>query len=250
MPKVGILNNDRRVKSGVCLTALLVLIAIAFDQSWADSQQIGIEVRYSVIYGDLQIGKSVRTVVNGNDGYAYAEHRVQVSGLLRLLGEESFTQRSILRFDGNEVFPVSFKVTNDSGNVVADAQFNWEEQTVVLGNGNIIEMPEHRILDWESWYVAMITSRTEDLESQRVTIVEQDKLRTYEYQGAQPDQLEFKGETVDTIRIKMQDVNNNRRSYVFWISPQLHNVPIRIDKVKKSQKISFVAKSFNWVYSE
>ncbi len=250
MPNFSRLNAECRVKSAACLIASLILVAVSFNQLWAESKPIGIEVRYSVVYGDLEIGKSVRTVVNGNDGFAYAVHSLQVSGLLRLLGEESYTQRSAFRFQGNKVMPIAFKVTNESNNEIANGEFNWDIQTVTLGNGNIIDMPEHEILDWESWYVAMIIARTEDLEKQRVTIVEQERLRTYDYQGAQPDQLEFRGEAVNTIRIKMQDVNDGRRSYVVWISPQLHNIPVRIDKVKKGQRVSFVAKSFDWVYPE
>ncbi len=249
VPK-GNSNAEYRIKSVVCLIASLVLFALSYNHSWAESQPIGIEVRYSIVYGDLEIGKSFRTVVNGNDGFGYAEHRVQVSGLLRLLGEDSYTQRSAFQFRGSEVIPITFKVTNESNSEIANGDFNWDDQTVVLGNGTVIDMPEHRILDWESWYVAMIIARTEHLENQRVTIVEQERLRTYVYQDAQPDQLEFRGEAVDTIRIKMQDVNDGRRSYVVWISPHLHNIPVRIDKVKKTQRISFVAKSFDWVYPE
>ncbi len=250
LPKVDRLNAQCRIKTAVSLIVSLVLTAYFFNQSWAETQPIGIEVRYSIVYGDLEIGKSVRTVVNGNDGSAYAEHHVKVSGLLRLLGEDSYTQRSAFQFRGSEVIPIAFKVTNESNNEIANGEFNWDDQTVVLGNGTVVDMPGHQILDWESWYVAMIIAHTEYLENQRVTIVEQERLRTYVYQDARPDQLEFRGEAVDTIRIKMQDVNDGRRSYVVWISPQLHNIPVRIDKVKKSQRISFVAKSFDWVYSE
>ncbi|MDE0309397.1 MAG: DUF3108 domain-containing protein [Acidiferrobacterales bacterium] len=248
--KNGMFQSALYVKSTMCLIVLSILTAVTLDQPQAETQPIGIKVRFAVLYGDLKIGESIRTVVNGNDGYTYAEHRVQVGGLLRLLGEESYTQESTFQFHGTEVVPIQFKVMDESKNEVANGQFNWDDRTVVFGNGTTIDMPEHRILDWESWYVTMINSQTRDLESQRVTVVENNRVRTYEYQDVQPEQIDFQGETVDTIRIKLQDVNDGRRSYDVWISPQVLNLPLRIDKIKKSQRISFVARSFDWVYSK
>ena len=232
------------------LFALAVLISVLSMQASAESERIGIEISYSVRFGDVEIGKSVRTVVNGNDGYAYAKHKVSVGPLLKLLGEDSYTQISGFRFVDGAVMPVAFEVTNESGKEIASAKFDWANQKILFGNGNNIDMPELTVLDWESWYVSLILTPTERLQNQRATIVEQNRIKTYEYQSAIPRQTQFKGDTVDTVTIKMQDVNDGRRSYVVWIYPQLNNIPVRIDKIKKNQQISFVATSFDWVYSE
>ena len=48
----------------------------------------------------------------------------------------------------------------------------------------------------------------------------------------------------------MQDVDSKTRKYVVWVYPELHNVPIRIDKIKKGQVVSFIATLFEFVYPE
>ena len=232
------------------LLVLAVLISVPSMQASAESQPIGIEISYSVRFGDLEIGESVRTVVNGNDGHAYAEHKVSVGALLKFLGEDSYTQNSSFKFVDGTVIPVSFQVTNESGNEIAVAKFDWVNQKIVFGNGNSVDMPKRPVLDWESWYVSLMLTPTEELQNQRTTIVEQNRIKTYDYQAATPGQTQFKGDTVDTVTIKMQDINDGRRSYVVWIYPQLHNIPVRIDKIKQNQQISFVATSFDWVYPE
>ena len=111
-------------------------------------------------------------------------------------------------------------------------------------------MPDHQVLDWESWFVSLAVSDLDALEGKYVTIAEQSKTRTYQYGAPSSAELKLKGERVDTIKIRMQNTGDHRRSYDVWISPELHNVPIRIDKNKKSQKINFIITSFDWVYPE
>ena len=245
-------KNGRCIKE--CLTArfvtFLILIAFPFGLISAETQPIGFQVKYKIHFGDLKIGNSTRTVVSGNDGNIYAEHVVRVGGLLRMLGEDSYTQKSTFQYSGNEVTPISFNITNDSNHEVASAEFDWTNRKVLFGNGKVFDMPAHQTLDWEAWYVQMVLKQTESLENQYMTIVEQSKLRSYVFQDAAPEQITFRGNTVDTVKITMQDVNRKNRKYVVWVYPELHNIPIRIDKIKKDQGVSFVATSFDIVYPE
>ena len=229
---------------------LAIVIVSPSMQVAAEPQPIGVEIRYSVLYGTSEIGKSVRAVVRGNDGLVGAKHIVRVGPLLKLMGEDSYTQISAFRFVDGVIRPIAFEVTDESGNKKASAKFDWNDQKIRFANGGSVEIPEHSVLDWESWYVSLILIPAQNLANRRVSIVEQNRIKVYEYQQPTSQQIQYKGETVDAVKIKMQDVNDGRRSYVVWIYPQLHNIPIRIDKVKKNQKISFVATSFDWVYPE
>lgn len=237
-----------------CVTArfvtLLILIVFPFGLISADTEPVGFQVKYSIYFGDLKIGNSIRTVVNGNDGNIYAEHDVRAGGLLRLLGEDSYIQRSTLQYSGDEVIPIAFKITNESNNEVASAEFDWTNRKVLFGSGKVFDMPDHQTVDWESWYVQLILRRTESLENQYMTVVEQSRLRSYVFQDAVPEQINFRGNTVDAVKITMQDVDSKTRKYVVWVYPEMHNVPIRIDKIRKGQGVSFIATLFEFVYPE
>ena len=245
-------RNFHRIEK--CVTArlvtLLILVAFPFGLISAETEPVGFQVKYTIYFGDIKIGNSIRTVVNGKDGNIYAEHDVRAGGLLRLLGEDSYTERSTFQYSGNEVIPIAFKITNDSNHEVASAEFDWTDRKVLFGSGKVFDMPEHQTVDWESWYVQLILRRTESLENQYMTVVEQNRLRSYVFQDAVPEQITFRGNAVDTVKITMQDVNRKNRKYVVWVYPELHNIPIRIDKIKKGQGVSFIATLFEFVYPE
>ena len=237
-------------KPATLLFAALVLILLPYAESIAQSQPIGFQVQYKVYYGDLHIGTSTRKIVSGADGLSYAEHRVKSGKLLEMLGERSFVQRTTIQVSQTGVNPVEFNVSNWSDVEIARVDFDWDNRKIQFSGGNSADMPDHQVLDWESWFVSLAVSDIGALEGKYVTIAEQNKTRTYQYGAPSSAELELKGERVDTIKIKMQNTGDHRRSYDVWISPELHNVPIRIDKNKKSQKINFIIASFDWIYPE
>ena len=232
------------------LFAALILMLLPYAESTAQSQPIGFQVQYKVYYGDLNIGTSTRKVVGGADGLSYSEHRVKSGKLLEMLGEKSYVQRTTIQVSQSGVKPVEFNVTNWSDVEIARVDFDWDNRKIQFSGGNSAGMPDHQVLDWESWFVSLAVSDLDALEGKYVTIAEQSKTRTYQYGAPSSAELKLKGERVDTIKIRMQNTGDHRRSYDVWISPELHNVPIRIDKNKKSQKINFIITSFDWVYPE
>ncbi len=232
------------------VTVIAFVFSALTSLASAESDPIGFKVRYGVFYGDLEIGSSKRRIVQGAEGNTESEHQFQARGILKLLGEKSYTQNSVLQIVGTEVVPMGYEVLGESDQILFDASFDWTNREVTLTDGRRVGLPSHPVFDLESWYVSLMVGQPDRLEDQTITIIERDKRRTYMYKTIEAQQIDVKGETVDAVHFRLQDVKDERRRYEVWVTPGFHNLPVRIDKIRKNQTVSFKMKAFEWVYPQ
>ena len=246
-------NNSRSVTKEIQKFKLMLyvtaLILIPFTAKIADAAQSGIhgfQAEYSIQYGDAVLGKASRTVSNEGDGISVSTFNVVPGSLLVLFGESSYKQRSFFKVSESRATSIAFEITNSKNKGSDSAKFDWSAGKIELGNGKSLKMPEGEVYDFESWHASLMIADPQELDGQIISIVERNKLRTYLYESAQPEVLDIQGYPVNSVRVKLQDVDNWERGYTVWVVTEYRNIPFRIEKRKKGKTLRFELQALKW----
>ena len=228
---------------------VIALALIPFSAKIVDAAQSGIhgfQAEYSIQYGDSVLGKASRTVSNEGDGIFVSTFDVVPGQLLVLFGESAYRQQSVFKVRESRATSIAFEITNNKNKGSDSAKFDWSAGKIELGNGKRLQMPEGEVYDFESWHASLMIADPQELDGQIISIVERDKLRTYLYESAQPEVLDIQGYPVNSVRVKLQDVDNWERGYTVWVVTAYRNIPVRIEKHKKGRTLKFELQALNW----
>ena len=246
-------NNSHTVTKEIQQFKLMLyvtaLILIPFTAKIADAAQSGIhgfQAEYSIQYGDAVVGIASRTVSNENDGASVSTFDVVPGQLLVLFGESAYRQQSVFIVRESRATSVAFEIKGKKNKDSYSAKFYWIAGEIELGNGKSLKIPEGDVYDIESWHASLMLADPQELEGQIISIVERDRLRTYLYESAQPEVLDIQGYSVNSVRVKLQDVDNWERGYTVWVVTEYRNIPFRIEKRKKGQTLRFELQALKW----
>ena len=242
-------SNVRSVVLSIISAAMIIWPS--FNTS-AQDDSVGFQLTYSIRTGDIEIGTSTRSVVKFEDRLVVVEHSVYVLPMFdEIFGQYFSYQRSRLRLDGTEVMPLSFEIADTSGDLLSGAEFDGIDGNIKFIDGTTVELPDHKVFDWESWYVWLAIARYEEdsLEGQYVTIVEHpDRVRTYVYGDLVTVEVTVAGEPTEGYMFTMQDVNDSGDRYEVWFTSPDDAFPSRIDKWEDQRVISFALETLEPIY--
>ncbi len=225
------------------LFTVVVLQSITFDVHAADQQVY--EASYKVSYDGIDLGSSRRTVALTESQVAVSKHELAPEGLAVLLGVVEYTDTTKIAISSDRIQPITTKRSSGKASDSYAADFNWNDRVIKFSTGSELEMPDHSVHDLESWLMLLMVAPAKLQVGSKLSILERaDRLRTYEINRIDNDAIDFQGQSIDTVRFRLRDMNNQSRSYTVWMAPGLHNLVVQLTKHKKSSELTFSIANF------
>ena len=197
------------------------------------------EYKVSIPGTGTEIGSSTRKVYMDDLGIVVSEHSLTPHPLLVLLGIDPFIQISRMKIDQNSVQSRRVVISSDGADVVESADFDWEERSIMLMNGDELSMPSGEMYDVESWLMSLTINPFEDRSGNTVSLVENNKIQIYTYDEIQSKSIDVAGRTFEIFTFKIQSAMGRDRSITVTMSPDFGESPIRIIVKKDDFVLNF-----------
>ncbi len=224
--------------SGMALLPSLQQVALAADQHIY-------QATYSVDYDGLRLGSSQRDVFVTENRVVVSQHTLRPEGLAVLFGEVEYTDTAQIHIGSEQVSLLSVQRNSDKSSDSYTASFDWKNRSIKIANGNVLEMPDHDVHDFESWLMLLMVTPAQHRDGSLITILERkDRLRTYLIQRLDNAVIDIQGHSYETLRFQLENVDDASRSYTVWVAPELHNAVVQIVKRKKSNELKFTITAF------
>ena len=230
------------------LLAVYSLIAITFYSVsmpvYSAEQQI-YAASYTVDYDGIQLGVSQRSVSVSAEGIITSKHLLRPQGLAALFGEVEYTDTSQIYVKAEQAWPLT--VQRDSGRSSESyaAKFLWQDGVIELSTGNLLEMSNHEVHDIESWLIDLMVAPTKFQEGHTISLLERaDRFRTYRVAKVDMDRINVLGNSMEVLRVRLEELNNSSRAYTAWLAPDFHNMVVQLARHKKSNNLTFLLSGF------
>lgn len=235
---------------GILAFAALCSLALAQGiQSAAHASETnGYKATYIVDLDGFMLGVSERTVEAGDNFIVTSTHVLEPQGLAELLGETRYTDVSRMDLSDNRIRTMSSRRDAKSSSDSYSAQFDWDGRIIRFSSGNEISMPQQNVYDFESWFMLLMLYPDELQVGNVLSILEREnRLRSYEVVKNDTDSIDFKGQMIDTLRIRLRDIQDSDRGFTAWIVPQYYNLVLELVKQKGSTELRFTMESFGQI---
>lgn len=222
----------------------VTILPISHTNANAADQQI-YQAVYSVDYDGLRLGTSQRNVFITDDGSVVSRHSLRPEGLALLLGEVEYTDTAQVHIGTEHVSLLAVQRASDKSSDSYTATFHWDKRSIEFSDGSVLAMPDHAVHDFESWLMLLMVAPAQHRDGSIISILERkDRLRTYQIQQLDNDFVTIEGQSYETVRFRLQSVDNPSRAYVVWVAPEIHNIVVQIVKLKKSNELKFTITEF------
>ena len=217
-----------------------VLLLFYFTQITiaSDSQTIEYRAIYKIELRGLEIGTGIRKVSNQDDGILEITHVINPNNLAALLGERPLKQVTRVFQKESSFIPLSYQVLEDE-NILTSVRFDWNRNYLIYENKDNLSIPDNPIFDFESWVLFISSEPSQDRRYQIVSLVGPKRVKTFQYLPLEKERISVTGESVETWKIKIAEINNEQRGYIVWIAPSLKNVPVKLSKFKGKSALNF-----------
>ena len=204
----------------------------------------GFDTTYSIYYNNTKAGVAERSVSNVN-GIVVSTFKVKPTGIFALIGGAKYVQKTDISISGVQAYPLGFSLKQGKASNQTRVKFDWNNRTIKFRNSKkLLSMPSHKVYDLESWYLSLVLEPTSASVGSLISIVEEDRFRTYTHNNISYGTINLKGRSVEALNIQIQDVNQPKRKYEAWVATDYYNLPLRIEKHKGEDALVFEIESF------
>ncbi len=204
----------------------------------------GFDATYSIYYNNTKAGEAVRSVSNVN-GVVVSTFKVKPIGIFVLIGGAKYTQKTEISISGIQAYPLSFSLKEGKASKTTRVNFDWNNRMIKFRDGKkMLPMPNHNVYDQESWYLSLILDPMSASVGSLVSIVEDNRFRTYIHNKVSYGTINLRGHSVEALNVQIQDVNQPNRKYEAWIATDYYNLPLRIEKLKGEDTLIFEIENF------
>ena len=252
------LLRNKLVSTG-SLTAAVISAFVLFsailtqsvDSVAQASEGNGYIATYTVDYNGIELGVSERTVVATDDLMATSTHVLEPQGLAALLGESRYVDISQMDLSDSKITTISSQRQGEKSSDSYTAEFEWNDRTIRFSSGNSIAMPNQDVYDFESWIMLLMLYPEQHQVGSALSILEREnRIRSYSVVQNDNDAIDVKGEMINTRRIRLQDTQDDSRSFTVWIVPEFHNLVLKLIKHKESTELRFTIEEFRQIIAQ
>lgn len=202
------------------------------------------QARYALTRGPLTLGYATFSLApTETDGCHLFRYDAKPVGLARLfIGQLHETSRFCVA-DG-QIRTQRFEFRRDDepeDNYVLT--FDWQTKTVRGPGDKTRQIPDDAMdrLAIQLAVRAMLTDNAGDLptEPRNFTMIEDDRIKTYTLQVKGRETIETPAGKLDAIRVER--VKDPRKTTIFWASPDLGYIPVRVEQRKDDSEVLSIA---------
>lgn len=220
------------------LGSVLLLLSFTQHSIATDSKTIEYRAVYKIELRGLEIGTGIRKVSKQDDGILEITHAINPNNIAALLGERPQKQVTRIFQKDSSFIPHSYQVLEDE-NILTSVRFDWDRNYLIYENKENISIPNNPIFDFESWILFISSEPSQDRRDQIVSLVEPNRVKTFQYSPLEKELISITGESVETWKIKIAEIDNEQRGFIVWIAASLENVPVKLSKFKGESVLSF-----------
>ncbi len=239
-------QETKRTRVAMRVIAYCFFVVLCSFYTNASAQQLGVfdyEASYSVFLDDLELGTSHRKVTFADNVYT-SVHNVEPSGLAVLFGEKSYRQTSKFSIHQATVYMLESRLQGKDSD--PSAVFDWDSKTIQFGNGKSVAIESKQYLDFEGWLASLQVVAANQINEDPFYIVQSNKLREYQYVSVKPTVHNIEGVDLDAWLIEMQRTDKKNEGFRIWMISEYRSVPVRIDRFKKGDTLTFSIRSLKW----
>lgn len=219
--------------------AMVLLIAVAMPAMATEPiTPTPFTATYAVSYRGISAGKLHFKLRSDEPGTFIYETRAAPSLLAKFLIGKKALERSVMRIDESGVRPLSWFVEDGKRGSKRDGslQFGWDEERVSgVMEGSRVDMPtEPGLQDRLSIQIAVMTALLRSAEPGTIPIVDDDKIKYYNYIRAGSQRIKTGAGEFETVLYHSSRKSSSRLSRI-WHAPALGYIAVRAERIRKGK---------------
>lgn len=220
------------------LAALLALPAAAFGKAACTSPNLPLpefQARYELEWGPLYVGKTALSLTRQRDGGYVYQSVTHPAGVVALIRKDLITETSHFDWNCGEVRARSYAERKDDGTRERrqTIRFDWRQRRAFIddeGRKSSLALPRGT-LDPLLAQLALSLLRSAADRAPTFPVLNNGKLEQYRFKDAGTATLDTPQGPLATVILKRPDPHTGR-TLVFWLAPQLHYLPVRMQQVE------------------
>lgn len=196
-----------------------------------------LELNYVLRYGDMTVGRVVKTLARAADGSYRHRSRSRPLGAAKMFTSVEWFEEGQFEVVQGKVRPLSFleyRVGADKPHRHS-ARFDWKLQKIFYENWPTTLLPPGT-QDQGSILYALMLNPPAPGSQQTIHISSGKKLRVYRYAHAGTETLKTTLGVIKTTVIERPPLDKNSESFRVWLATDRGNLPVRISTQKRGQE--------------
>lgn len=210
-------------------TAIVVTFVFVSSPLYADIDPFN--SRYEVFHNNIYVAKSFRTVTRNGDKSLLFEAKTEPAGIAAWFFDINILEKSLL-----EINDAKLKFKEYSYSEIKDGKLNTSESFQIKKTSQKQFYNSHlkethpvtdNLHDILGFLLAMMNKAQQGEKNITLTIAEKDNLKPYHLKYLGEEELETRDSNQQTLKFEHRS-HDSRFSFIFWLSPKLNYLPVRI----------------------
>jgi len=227
------------VRAFTAVTFLLLTATTLVPVQAADPPALpaSLELNYVLRYGDMTVGRVVKTLTRAADGSYRHRSRSHPLGAAKMFTSVEWFEEGQFEVVQGKVRPLSFLeylVGADKPHRHS-ARFDWKLQKIFYENWPTTLLPPGTQDQGSILYALMLNPPAPGTQ-QTIHISSGKKLRVYRYAHAGTETLKTTLGVIKATVIERPSLDKNSESFRVWLATERGNLPVRISTQKRGQE--------------
>ena len=228
---------NTRMFAAVALLLLNVTTLVPAQAAESAALPASLELRYSLRYGGLLIGRVVKTLTREADGsYRHRSHSTPL-GMAKMFTSVEWFEEGQFELVQGKVRPLSFleyRVGADKAHRHS-ARFDWKAQKIFYEGWPTTPLPPGTQDQGSILFALMLNTPAPGTE-QSLHVSSGKKLQTYRYAHVGTETLKTSLGTINATVIERRPTDKGDERFRVWLATERSNLPVRISTEKRGQE--------------
>ena len=231
----------RRSGPYMCCAALPAVLLFAPASYGAEEFPGPFEATYTLYSTGTRIATMQRRLSRSEDGRYLYESKTDAAGLLALFRKDHITERSVWEFaeSGPRSRSYLYERSGGSADRTVQVSFDWASGFITnTVNGSTWQMPlQPEMMDKLLYQLAIMFDLESGKESLHYIIADGGKTKIYRFYRLGEEVIDTPLGRLRTVKLQ-RDKPNSRRDSTLWCAIGLHFLPVKVENVEKSGKVT------------
>lgn len=206
---------------------------------------------YTAEYQASKMGLSVVARITLSREGEYLRYRAQLrpTGVLSWVLSDEIIEQSIFRITPARLQSLEYLYQHigDDRKRLTESRFDWE-QGEVRGTRNgrefTLEIPPDAV-DRFTLQLSMIQGLMDGRDRFSRTIVDKDRLTTYQFEVGTPQRIDTPVGRVEAIPV-IRRIQDRDTTVSTWFAPRLHYLPVRLEQMQGDERLVLNLRTLEW----
>ena len=234
------------VRAFTAVTLFLLTTTVFIPANAAESPALPalLELKYTLSYGDLTVGRAIKTLSREPDGrYRHRSHSIPL-GMAKMFTSVEWFEEGQFEVVKGKVRPLSFleyRVGADKDHRHS-ARFDWQAMQILYKGWPTVALPPGA-QDQGSFLYALMLNPPAPGAQQSIHISSGKKLRVYRFGHAGTATLKTALGTFKTTIVERLTSGKKAESLRVWLATERGNLPVRITTLQRGEETTLELES-------